>query len=386
MDYLDSALALLRSRAYFSQNVNWASITAQAAELAAAAQSPADCYAAIQLAVAALNDNHSFFIGAQDKQTQGPTGTPLGFGALIIVPELVTIEVFPDSAAERAGLHVGDVIELVNDQPPPADGARLLRLDPAQPATLQVRRGSEQLTLTMQAAPITKAPLPRGAYLGAGIGYLELFVQGDPEAAQQYIDTAQQCIRSAAAAGARAWIVDLRRDRGGNMWPMLTGAGPLLGDGLLGTFIDADGSTTRWLYERGTTLYQQAHMDTPQAFMQASDPVPTFDPHTTPVAVLTSELTGSSGEMTLIAFRGRPRTRTFGARSSGEITGVAIHELSDGALLGIAESIAADRSGQSYASAIEPDEPVSVDWLRCDSPADPVLNAAKAWLQAELRA
>ena len=34
------------------------------------------------------------------------------------------------------------------------------------------------------------------------------------------------------------WIVDLRGNGGGNMWPMLAGIGPILGEGIAGYFID----------------------------------------------------------------------------------------------------------------------------------------------------
>lgn len=380
MDYLAKALDLLQKRAYFAARVDWDTVTTQARELAAHAQTPADCTPAIQAAVAALEDGHSWFVPADQKGEQGPTGKPLGFGVVIIAPEMVVSEVFPDSAADRAGLRPLDVILAVNGAAPIHQSGRRLLLDPSAPVRLTVRRAAATFAAELTPAPIEKAPLPHGRLLTEGIGYLELFVQGNPDEQQAYIDAAQAAIRQTAEAGARAWIVDLRRDRGGNMWPMITGAGPLMGEGLLGTFIDAGGSTTRWFYHGGVSAYQQVNEVAPTDFMQASDPVATFDPAQTPVAVLTSEFTSSSGEMTLISFLGRPNTRTFGATTSGEITGVATHELEDGALLGIAESIPEDRTGRRYEAGIPADEPMPIDWFKCGADDDPLIQAASYWI------
>ncbi len=88
--------------------------------------------------------------------------------------------------------------------------------------------------------------------------------------------------------------------------------------------------------------------------------------------------------MPLISFLGRPNTRTFGETTRGQITGVATHELEDGAILGIAGSVAADRTGRVYTAAISPDEPVAVDWFRYARPDDPVIDAARHWLREQL--
>lgn len=382
MEYLQKALDLLRVRAYYSRNVDWNLITTQAN--AFDIKSPIDCYAIIRMATEALQDNHSFFVDANKKHSEGPQGKPLGYGLFILSPEFVVIEVFPDSAGDQAGISRGDVIETINGSVPIPQGRGRLVLNPDLPQRIGLHRGGHSWEVEIQPAPVEKAPMPQGCYLGDGIGYLELFVQGNPTEAQNYIDTAQNIIRKLASKGACGWIVDLRCDRGGNMWPMFSGVGALLGDGFLGEFIDADGSKTQWFYHSGVSSYLKNEMNTPVILNVATNPVPTFDPGITPVAILTSEFTSSSGEMTLISFRGRPNTRTFGSTTSGEITGVAIHELEDGALLGIAESIAADRTGHEYHTAIEPDEPLQIDWFRYGKEDDPVIGAAKAWLRTKL--
>ena len=72
--------------------------------MTARAQTPADSYDAICMLVEALQDGHSFFFDADQKQSQGSQGTPLGFGLFILSPEFVVTEVFPESAGDKAGV------------------------------------------------------------------------------------------------------------------------------------------------------------------------------------------------------------------------------------------------------------------------------------------
>ncbi|MEV8607654.1 S41 family peptidase [Amycolatopsis sp. NPDC051373] len=95
-----------------------------------------------------------------------------------------------------------------------------------------------------------------------------------------------------------------------------------------------------------------------------------------PVAVVTSALTGSSGEATLIAFRGLARAATFGQPTAGFATGNAVFRLSDGAELLITTVQEMDRTGRVYGNTpIAPDHP-----LPATATTDEVIAAASAWL------
>lgn len=50
------------------------------------------------------------------------------------------------------------------------------------------------------------------------------------------------------------WIVDLRGNGGGNMWPMIAGVGPVLGEGTAGAFVDPDDNVTLWGYANGASI------------------------------------------------------------------------------------------------------------------------------------
>lgn len=386
MKYLHDVLNILESQAYYAPRIaDWPALRSQALSMAADAQTPAACYPAIRMVLDALHNNHSFFIGTEEKGTTGPTGNALAFGIGVVWPEGVIREIFPGSAADRAGVKRWDVIEQINgDSPRPQ--SRSILADTTKPLHLSLRRGEEAIELAFEAAPIENAPLPHGGLLEEGIGYVELFVQGPPHQQQAYADQTQQAIREGAEQGANAWIVDLRCNRGGNMWPMIAGVGALIGEGTIGSFIHNSASQppVSWVYNNGAACYKKADMEQPEPITTASAPYPVLD-YAIPVAVLTSSITGSSGEMTLVAFRGRPNLRTFGEATEGLTTAVAMHNLEDGAILGIAESVPADRTGYIYDSKIQPDEPIAIDWRRCGSPDDPVMQAAVAWLREQIR-
>jgi carboxyl-terminal processing protease len=132
------------------------------------------------------------------------------------------------------------------------------------------------------------------------------FVKGQISTGQAGADQIQQSIRGRDAVKTRAWIVDVRNSRGGNMWPAIAALGPILGEGTAGYFADADGALQPWGYTDGAAWLDAQTV----ALLQPS--YKTISPHP-PVAVLTDIGVVSSGEGVAIAFRGRPKTRSFGA-------------------------------------------------------------------------
>lgn len=159
------------------------------------------------------------------------------------------------------------------------------------------------------------------------------------------------------------WIVDLRNNGGGNMFPMLAGLAPLLGSDRLGSFVSRNGRSdwpTQAIFE-SVGLSREA-LEAP-------------DLRDAPVAVLTSRRTMSSGEAVAIAFRGRAHTRSFGEPTAGKTTGSQGFKLADGSMLLLGSVLMADRTGATYEAAIEPDQPTAgvsdeavirpaLEWLR----------------------
>lgn len=68
-------------------------------------------------------------------------------------------------------------------------------------------------------------------------------ITGASDIGARYTATLEQGLIAHADAARCGWIVDLRDNSGGNMWPMLNGLDPLLGPDPFGTFVEAGGST-----------------------------------------------------------------------------------------------------------------------------------------------
>jgi carboxyl-terminal processing protease len=241
------------------------------------------------------------------------------------------------------------------------------------------------------------SPDPSGRLLDEGLGYIMIpgFV-GLGDAVNEHATQIQEIIREIDAERPCGWVVDLRQNIGGNMWPMLAGLGPILGEGQVGAFVSPDGEQVGWTYTDG----QAWEGDSLQAAVtgvayELGEPLP-------PVAVLIGRRTSSSGEAIVVAFRGRPNTRSFGRVTTGLSTSNENFALSDGAWIFLTVSEFADRTGQRHGGVIAPDQVIwaeeaedaltlqaAVDWLleqpacanEAESRARPKAKAASIQIQ-----
>ncbi|WP_019588115.1 S41 family peptidase [Deinococcus apachensis] len=379
MTYLDKALAFIEQNALKRNTLDWPQVRAQAAEQAKDAMSTADTYPVIRLVLDKLNDHHSRFYTPEEARAL-ERGQRAGLGITVLYPEGTVAIVRPNSPAATAGIQVGDTIEAMNGQPLRADVLGLIVEFGGDSWQLRVKKSGQQASITMNlgAASVSENTPPEGRRLPGDVGYLQLPMHiGDGTIAGQgsYAELAQGLIRRIDETPTCGWIVDLRRNRGGNMWTMLAGVGPILGEGKLGSFIDAQG-TSEWTYQKGTSQLGGETLSSVSHPYQLKRPSP-------PVAVLTSRLTASSGEMTTIAFRGRPDTRSFGEATRGIPTGNVSQPLSDGALLVLTGALSQDRSGRTYEGRIQPDQTVGTDWSQFGSEQDPAVRAARDWLSQQ---
>lgn len=220
-------------------------------------------------------------------------------------------------------------------------------------------------SLICSAATVTGVPT-----MGADVGYVRVTgFSGTSAQAQAFTDSIQSAIRTADSPLVRSWIVDLRGNTGGNMWPMIAGIGPILGTGTAGYFIDPDGVTMTWGYNGAASQLDGAVLHAASAPYTVSSSSPK-------VAVLIDQRVGSAGEAVAVAFKQRANTRFFGTATCGASTANVDHRLSDGALLHLTESVMADRTRQTYGGPLQPDEviadtsavvPRAVAWLRAGS-------------------
>ncbi len=188
-----------------------------------------------------------------------------------------------------------------------------------------------------------------------GIGYL--LVPGlrgsDANAGEAF--SAQLCghIGRLAKSASKGWIIDLRNNTGGNMWPMIKGLRPLLGDADIGAFRDRNGVVTAW------------HSQPSKAC--------SIDLSGSAVAVLVGPRTASSGEAVAVAFRARADTRFFGQPTAGLSTANQSFALPDGGVIALTTAVFLDRSGEAYPQGIGPENLVPHD--------QDAIAAAAAWLR-----
>lgn len=219
------------------------------------------------------------------------------------------------------------------------------------------------------------APMPYGERIEGDVGYIFVpHLTSGGDVPERYMETAISVIAEIDGTPTCGWVIDLRYNGGGNMWPMLVALGPILGEGVVGYFEYPEGRRDAWTYYDGTSMMAGRVL--------ASGPEYTLKRQMPPVAVLTDSRTGSSGEAVILAFRGRPDSRSFGEASGGFSTSNEPFFLSDGAWLNLTISRMADRNGTTFDGPIPSD--VSRDELPAPPPGqDPDLLPALDWLQDE---
>ena len=181
-------------------------------------------------------------------------------------------------------------------------------------------------------------------------GYIRIpSFKGNGPAGVAFADSIQAVIEKADTDSTLGWIVDLRNNTGGDLWPMLAAIGPILGEGTAGYFVDPNGNYHAWSYQNGVASQEQKPQTTVSHPYHLRRPNPR-------VAVLLDKATASAGEGVAISFKHRPDTRFFGTFTCGVSTGNGIIRLSDGALLVLTQVTMADRNKTVYGQSVPPDE------------------------------
>ncbi|HEX7123920.1 MAG TPA: S41 family peptidase [Gemmatimonadaceae bacterium] len=223
-----------------------------------------------------------------------------------------------------------------------------------------------------------RAPrVPTSQHLAGGIGLVTVPGHGGPNR-PEYVDSLQTQLARLDSAGVCGWVVDLRENTGGNMWPMLAGLGPLLGGEVVGSFSPGEPEAA-WRYREGRSWYGDSIMPAEPVGWGRVRPRD-LEHADAPVALLLGKQTASSGEMVVIAFQGRPNTRSFGDSTAGFASANSTVPLRDGAMLVVTSSYPRDRHGRAYPLRLGPDELVpSSEGVSADAP----LARAVTWLRDE---
>ena len=219
---------------------------------------------------------------------------------------------------------------------------------------------------------------------GVKLGYLRVpyLIAMDEARTTGYAKTLGTLQRDLVDAGAQGWIVDLRRNVGGNQWPMLAALSRILGDGAHGAIVPPGGERVTWGTSSGASW-----MNAPDTVAFAVEGFSAPDTSRFPVALLIDQRTASSGETIVVSFRGRDNTRSFGDQTAGKSSANTTVTLADGSLLNITTSALYDRSGTAYGGPIAPDVAFNLPAPTRETAfpgeagaVDSVLDAAVDWL------
>ena len=212
-----------------------------------------------------------------------------------------------------------------------------------------------------------------GELLNKNIGYIRIvgILAGNDEKNTEII---QSKVCELIEKGAEKWIIDLRYNGGGTMFPMVEGTTAIIGDGAVGGskgLTEEENST--WKIEDHDFYYDEQTIGFEEACETKSD---------ARVAVLTSAYTASSGEVMAVIFKGRENTKSFGQNTFGLVTVTDWTVISDSTAMTIAVSYYKDRNGVVYDNFV----PVDVEMPFVEEPlskADSCSMAAIKWLEEE---
>jgi len=143
------------------------------------------------------------------------------------------------------------------------------------------------------------------------------------------------------------WIIDLRFNTGGNCEPMLLALYDFLGDNTIWGIINQNKKKVSSIKLLNGTYYtdsyKMSYVDKRGQLMDNAK-----------VAVITNFATGSSGEVTTLAFKGRKNTAFIGEKTNGKTTSNMVINLPYGAYIILSTGLDCDRNGNFY-THITPD-------------------------------
>lgn len=386
--YVAEAVALVREASYENPEVV-RSLTAEALLRGESARSLADAREIIRWLVASLGDPHSYIVppaewtGLQDANV---------FATGVEVSELSAdgsrvIRVHPDSPAARGGLAVGmRILEAKGATSPPSDAKAFRRLvehgvgenGDIEPVSLWVQRGADGPVEVMEidAACISVSVQPAGRVIEPGIAYLEIpTCLGWDSVGAEYAQRAHDEIRRLAnIPSLRGWVLDLRRCRGGNAFPILAAVAPFLGNGPVGG-IATPKSGELFLYRDGMLwagVRRMIRVERPVALERE-----------VPLAILFGSETASGGEAAVASLWEAPGAACFGKPTFGLTSSVTAKLLPDGALIQVASGWFMANRLEVFDGPIAPRFEVETDWENFGGANDPALRAAVSWLLAQ---
>jgi carboxyl-terminal processing protease len=273
-------------------------------------------YAAIAGVLSSVKDKYTTFLTPKEYAELNESldgGNFSGVGVAIQIDEATKMlrvgEVIPGGPAEKAGLLAGDTILEVDGHPTKGltteDDSKLLRGKEGSVVNVTIQRG----TTDPRVVPITRAvihqPSVYSKMLDNGIGYARLTVFGSTTSSEL-----NAALDKLQAAGAKAYILDLRNNGGGYLNAAIEVSSKFIQSGPIVSVESRGGSNTQ--YEAEDTAIAPK-----------------------PLAVLVNQYTASASEITSGAIQDSGVGELIGERTYGKGVVQSIHPLPDGSAIKI---------------------------------------------------
>lgn len=319
---LDEAIAKVKAMAYRRDAVDWPTLEAAVRAEATGARDLVDLLPALHRLTAGLGDGHSF------------------------------VNASADDRAEYKRRHGREF-----------DAGRVAK-KPGSPFTARRDARVADLALGRRSAAVATVPMMIG---------------GGPRATAFAQTLADGLL--AQSTKACGFVVDLRGNQGGNIWPMVVGLSPLIGDNWASRERKADGTVSSYASVGGgkATIIDPNDENAGATIVAVERWRPLPRLARAPVAVLIDDATASSGEGVAVAFQGRPSTRFFGQTSYGVASSNEGFMLDDRVNIVVTTAMMTDRRGRTHPKGIVPDQRTAPP-VTAGSAVDPTLAAARAWL------
>jgi len=225
------------------------------------------------------------------------------------------------------------------------------------------------------------APGSSGLVIENTIGYLNVpGVSGTAPASASFSESLSELIDQMTDHARSGWIVDLRDNPGGDMYPALWGLLPIMNQGNLLSIHPPTGEATYLSQDRPGMLSLHG--------VPLSSPMPTSAENSArravllPIAVLVNSNTASAGEAIMLALRSSSASFAFGLPTAGAMTGPSGLSLVDGAELTVSTWWIGSANGGIYPHSYIPDVQFSSDTESSASADDVVTRQAAAWLHS----
>jgi C-terminal processing protease CtpA/Prc len=364
--YLLSALDFISAESYYRDRIDWdAHYEEMLAELQDAAPDDIEAaYPLIRETLQLLDDDHSFF--ALPRQVENNFRSTSRNTGIRLTEDIVYL-VYPDSPADKAGIQTGDTFVSVDDFN-----------EEGLPESFTLRRpdgDGYSVSIERESFPVTPWTAGITQTFNGCVGYIESHHVASRDLADEYVRVMWQALENLQSeSDICGWIVDVRRNGGGWIRPVLMGVAPLIGERDL--FQEMYYTVQNmWAYQ-DEALYYDGRMEwNGPARLNAPDADTSL-----PLVVLTGSPTGSAGEMVVMAFRERPNTYFIGEETAGAATRGSGRDMNDGAMLYVTVARFADPDGTIYDLSLEPDDVVPVQWDVFGTADDPVIQAALDWI------